>query len=132
MVIDTSAIVAILMDEAEADIFSRLLAGETKLAISAVTFHEASIMMAGKKGSPKAARFVDEFVRDLEIEIAVATIEDAFAAREAYFRFGRGYHRAGLNLADCFSYALAKSRGAPLLFKGDDFSHTDVAPAWRP
>jgi ribonuclease VapC len=88
--------------------------------------------MAGKKGSPNAARFVDEFVRDLEIEIAAATIEDALAAREAYFRFGRGYHRAQLNLADCFSYALAKSRGAPLLFKGDDFSQTDVAPAWQP
>jgi ribonuclease VapC len=132
MVIDSSAIVAILMDEAEADIFSRVLAGETKLAISALTFHEASIVMAGKKGSPNAARFVDEFVRDLAIEIAAATIEDAIAAREAYFRFGRGYHRAGLNLADCFSYALAKSRGAPLLFKGDDFSQTDVAPAWRP
>jgi len=132
MVIDSSAIVAILMDEAEADIFSRVLAGETKLAISAVTFHETSIVMAGKKGSPNAARFVDEFVRDLEIEIAAATIEDALAAREAYFRFGRGYHRAQLNLADCFSYALAKSRGAPLLFKGDDFSQTDVAPAWLP
>jgi ribonuclease VapC len=132
MVIDSSAIVAILMDEAEADIFSRVLAGETKLAISAVTFHETSIVMAGKKGSPNAARFVDEFVRDLEIEIAAATIEDALAAREAYFRFGRGYHRAQLNLADCFSYALAKSRGAPLLFKGDDFSQTDVAPAWQP
>lgn len=132
MVIDSSAIVAILMDEAEADIFSRVLAGETKLAISAVTFHETSIVMAGKKGSPNAARFVDEFVRDLEIEIAAATIEDALAAREAYFRFGRGYHRAGLNLAGCFSYALAKARGAPLLFKGDDFSQTDVAPAWRP
>jgi len=132
MVIDSSAIVAILMDEAEADIFSRVLAGETKLAISAVTFHETSIVMAGKKGTPNAARFVDEFVRDLEIEIAAATIEDALAAREAYFRFGRGYHRAQLNLADCFSYALAKSRGAPLLFKGDDFSQTDVAPAWQP
>jgi ribonuclease VapC len=132
MVIDSSAIVAVLMDEAEADIFSRVIAGETKLAMSAVTFHEASIVLAGKKGSPNAAGFVDEFVRDLEIEIAVATIEDALAAREAYFRFGRGYHRAALNLADCFSYALAKSRGAPLLFKGDDFAQTDVAPAWRP
>jgi ribonuclease VapC len=90
MVIDSSAIVAILMDEAEADIFSRVLAGETTLAISAVTFHETSIVMAGKKGSPNAARFVDEFVRDLEIEIAAATIEDALAAREAYFRFGGG------------------------------------------
>jgi ribonuclease VapC len=132
MVIDSSAIVAILLDEAEAAVFSRVLAGETKLAMSAVTFHEASLVMAGKKGNPSAARFVDDFARDLEVEIAAATIEDALAAREAYFRFGRGYYRAGLNLADCFVYALAKSRGAPLLFKGDDFAGTDIAPAWRP
>jgi ribonuclease VapC len=132
MVIDSSAVVAILLDEAEAAVFSRVLAGETKLAMSAVTFHEASLVMAGKKGNPSAARFVDDFVRDLEIEIAAATIEDALAARDAYFRFGRGYHRAGLNLADCFVYALAKSRGVPLLFKGDDFAETDIVPAWRP
>ncbi len=132
MVIDTSAIVAILMDELESDVFSQILAGETTLAISAVTFHEASIVMAGKKRHPSAARLVDEFIRDLEIEVAASTIDDALAAREVYFRFGRGYHRAGLNLADCFAYALAKSRGEPLLFKGDDFSRTDIAPAWLP
>jgi len=132
MVIDTSAIVAILMDELESDIFSQILVGETTLAISAVTFHEASIVIAGKKRHPSAAGLVDELIRDLEIEVAAATIDHALAAREAYFRFGRGYHRAGLNLADCLAYALARSRGEPLLFKGDDFSRTDIAPAWRP
>jgi ribonuclease VapC len=132
MVIDTSAVVAILLDELESGIFSQILAGETTLTISVVTFHEASIVMAGKKGHPSAARLVDEFVRDLEIDVASSTIEDAVAAREAYFRYGRGYHPAGLNLADCFAYALAKSRDRPLLFKGDDFSKTDIVPAWRP
>ncbi len=132
MVIDTSAVVAILLDELESGTFSQILAGETTLTMSVVTFHEASIMMAGKKGDPSAARLVDEFVRDLEIDVVSSTIEDAVAAREAYFRYGRGYHPAGLNLADCFAYALAKSRDRPLLFKGDDFSKTDIVPAWRP
>ena len=132
MVIDTSAIVAILMNELESDIFSQILAREMTLAISAVSFHEASIVLAGKKARPSAASLVDELIRDLEIDVVASTIDDARAAREAYFRFGRGYHRAGLNLADCFAYALAKSRGEPLLFKGDDFSKTDIVPAWRP
>jgi ribonuclease VapC len=132
MVVDTSAIVAVLLDEAEAMAFSQILADETALALSVVTFHEASIVVAGKKRNPGAAQLVDEFVRELSIEVAASTVDDAVAAREAYFRFGRGYHRAGLNLADCFVYALAKSRGEPLLFKGDDFAHTDIVPAWRP
>ncbi len=132
MVIDTSAIIAILMGESESDAFSQVLAGETMLAISVVTFHEASIVMAGKKSRPGAAQLIDEFIRDLEVEVAAVTIEDAVAAQDAYFRYGRGYHPAGLNLADCFAYALAKSRDEALLFKGDDFSKTDIVPAWRP
>jgi ribonuclease VapC len=75
---------------------------------------------------------VDEFVHDLAIDVAAATAEDVVAAREAYFQYGRGYHPAGLNLADCFAYALAKTMNEPLLFKGDDFSKTDIVPAWRP
>jgi len=58
--------------------------------------------------------------------------DSALAARDAYFRYGKGYHRANLNLADCFSYSLAKSRNEALLFKGDDFLKTDIMPAWRP
>jgi len=68
----------------------------------------------------------------MQIETVASTIDDALAAREAYFRYGKGYHPAGLNLADCFSYALAKTRNDTLLFKGDDFSKTDIVPAWRP
>ncbi len=121
MVIDTSAIIAILMHEPERAIFDQILVAEPKIAISAVTFHEASIVTANKIGTPSAAYRVDEFARELQIEIATLTIQDALAAREAYFRYGRGYHSARLNLADCFAYALAKTRDEPPLFKGEDF-----------
>lgn len=131
MVIDTSAIVAILLAETESDIFAQILAANPPLAISAVTFHEASIVMAGK-AKQAGVRLLDDFVHDLAIEVSGVAIEEAIAAREAYFNYGRGYHPAGLNLADCFAYALAKARDEPLLFKGDDFSQTDVTPAWRP
>ena len=132
MVIDTSAVVAILMDEVEQNIFKQIIASETTLAMSAMTFYETSIVMAAKKRTPAAARLVDDFVRDLAIDIVVAAVDDVVAARETYFRYGRGYHPAGLNLADCLAYALAKTRNEPLLFKGDDFSKTDIVPAWRP
>ena len=82
--------------------------------------------MAGK-AKQAGVRLFDDFLRDSAIEVSSVTTEDALAAREAYFRYGRGYHPAQLNLADCFAYALAKSTREPLLFKGDDFSHTDVA-----
>ena|ERR1700730_4814494 len=132
MVIDTSAVIAILLDEPEQEIFTSILASETTRAMSAVTFHEAAVVMAGKKRTPSAAQLVDDFVRDLAIDVTGATIEDALAAREAYFKFGRGYHSARLNLADCFAYALAKTRNESLLFKGNDFSKTDILAAWRP
>ena len=131
MVIDTSAVVAILLDEPEKDAFSDLLSSEVPLAISAVTFHEASIVMAAKKRQTSAARLVDELVRDLAIEVCAVAGTDAMTARDAYFKYGRNYHRAGLNFGDCFAYALAKSRNEPLLFKGDDFSKTDVTAAWH-
>jgi ribonuclease VapC len=132
MVIDTSAIIAILINETEREIFSRIVAAEPTAAISIMTFYEASIVTASKIGTPRAAHRVDEFVSQMQIDIVPSTIEDAVAAREAYFRYGRGYHPAGLNLADCFAYALARTRNEPLLFKGDDFSKTDIVPAWRP
>jgi ribonuclease VapC len=131
MVIDTSAVVAILMDEPEQNIFKQIVAADTTSVMSAMTFYETSIVMAAKKRTRAAARLVDDFVRDLAIDVVVAAVDDVVAAREAYFRYGRGYHPAGLNLADCFAYALAKTRNEPLLFKGDDFSKTDIVPAWR-
>jgi ribonuclease VapC len=131
MVIDTSAIVAILTAEPEDDTFARILAANRPLVISAVTLQEASIMMAAK-AKQSGVRLLDDFLQDAGIEVSGVTRDDAIGAREAYFKFGRGYHRAGLNLADCFAYALAKTRDEPLLFKGDDFSQTDIVPAWRP
>jgi ribonuclease VapC len=132
MVIDTSAIIAIVTKEPERQIFTNIIAAKIASAISAVTFYEASIVAAGKIGDTRAAHRVDQFVREMRIEIVPSTVDDALAAREAYFRYGRGYHPAGLNLADCYVYALAKTRNEPLLYKGNDFSKTDIVPVWRP
>ena len=130
MVVDTSAIIAILLAEPEMNIFAEILAANPPLAISAVTLHETSVVMAGK-AKKAGVRLFDDFIGDLAVEVSPVRIEDAIAAREAYFKYGKGYHAAGLNLADCFAYALAKTRSEPLLFKGDDFSKTDVVPAWQ-
>ena len=132
MVIDTSAVIAIVVKERELQIFTDIIAADPSTAMSIMTFYEASVVAATKIGSPRGARRVDDLVREMQIETVASTIDDALAAREAYFRYGKGYHPAGLNLADCFSYALAKTRNDTLLFKGDDFSKTDIVPAWRP
>jgi len=101
------------------------------LAISAVTLHKASIVISGK-ARQAGVRLFDESVRNLAIAICGVAVEDALAARHAYFKYGRGYQPAAPNLADCFSYVLAKFRNEPLLFKGDDFAKTDVVAAWGP
>jgi ribonuclease VapC len=132
MVIDTSAVVAILFDEPERGAFTDILASEATRVISVVAYYEAALVVAGRKKNPGAAQLVDDLIRDLAVGVDTPTMEDAVVAREAFFRYGRGYHPAGLNFADCFSYALAKTRGEPLLFKGNDFSETDIVAAWRP
>jgi ribonuclease VapC len=132
MVLDTSAIVAMIFQEQERETFLDIFAREPRLAMSAASFHETSIVTAGKKRDPRAAYQVDNFLRDFAVEIVPLDADGARAARDAYFRFGKGYHPASLNLADCFSYSLAKARNEPLLFKGDDFLKTDIVPAWRP
>jgi ribonuclease VapC len=132
MVIDSSAIIAIIFGEEEREIFLDLLEAHAPSAASAVTLHEASVVTVGKKRDRTAIRFVDELIGEYAIEIIAVDMIMALAAREVYFRFGRGWHPAKLNLADCFSYSLAKARNEPLLFKGDDFLKTDIVPAWRP
>lgn len=132
MVLDTSALVAMIFHEPERDAFLNVFSREPLLVMSAVTLHETSIVTAGKKRDPLAARQVDNLLRDFAIEILPVDADGARAARDAYFRFGKGYHPAGLNLADCFPYSLAKARNEALLFKGADFLKTDVMPAWRP
>lgn len=132
MVVDTSAIIAIIFREPECSALAQAAASDSILAVSAVSVHEASVVAAGLKKDPLAFGLVDDFIRDLFVDVIPVDLDSAHAARAAYLRFGKGYHTASLNLADCFSYALAKARKEPLLFKGDDFAKTDIVPAWRP
>jgi ribonuclease VapC len=132
MVVDTSALVAMIFHEPERDRFLDILTRDPELIVSAVTLHEASIVVVGRKRDVRAAIEIDNLLISFGIEIVPVDAEGARAARATYFRYGKGYHPAGLNLADCFPYSLAKSRNEPLLFKGADFLKTDIVPAWRP
>ena len=129
MIIDSSAVVAMLRREPEADDFSAaIMAAEPRL-LSAASYLEIGIVIDGSRDELASQR-VDQLIESLEIEIAPVTASQAKLARAAYRRFGKGSgHPAGLNLGDCFSYALAMEIGAPLLFKGADFAATDVMAA---
>jgi ribonuclease VapC len=130
MIIDTSALIALIRDEPDADRFFRALshAREPKW-MSAANYLEAAIVIDGA-GSPIASRRFDEAVIEAGIIIEPVTREQAEIARAAYRDFGKGSgHPARLNFGDCFAYPLARARREPLLFKGDDFSQTDVAVA---
>jgi ribonuclease VapC len=128
MVLDTSAIIAIIFDEPEREAFLRAMARDPLLAISAATLYETSIVAFGKKPSPSILQKVEGFLSEFLVAAVPLDAEGARMARDAYLQ----YHRAGLNLADCFSYSLAKARNEPLLFKGGDFLETDIVPAWHP
>ena len=128
MILDTSAVVAILRAEPEASAMAEAMSSAGARAISAVSYVEAAVVIDSSH-DPIASRRFDDFFREAEIVIEPVTFRQAKIAREAYRDFGKGRHRAGLNFGDCFSYALAKATGKPLLFKGNDFSHTDVEPA---
>jgi len=129
MIIDTSAIVAILRQEPEARRFAEAIEAAPVRRISATTYVEIGAVIDGAR-DPVASRLVDELLAKAGIIIEPVTAAQARIAREAYRDFGNGSgHAAGLNFGDCFAYALAKATGEPLLFKGDDFSHTDVAAA---
>ena len=129
MIVDTSAIVAILRAEADARSLAGAIAGANIRRVSAVSYAEAAAVIDGSR-SPVASRRFDDFFREAELVIEPVTAEQARVAREAYRDFGKGSgHAAQLNFGDCFAYALARALGEPLLFKGDDFRHTDIAPA---
>jgi ribonuclease VapC len=125
MVIDTSAIVAILFDEPERDRFTRLIDDAASRLVSAVGRVEAVCVVEGRKHEAGRER-VDRFFRLTGAEIVGVTPELAEFAVEAFRRFGKGRHRARLNIGYCFAYALAKTTGEPLLFKGGDFARTDI------
>jgi ribonuclease VapC len=130
MVIDTSALVAILEDEPERRAFNELMQSDPSRLISAATLVEASIVLEARRGDI-AGRELDLFLHRARIQVVPVDAEQAEIARAAFRRYGKGRHPACLNLGDCFSYALAKSCGEPLLFKGSDFARTDVAAADR-
>jgi ribonuclease VapC len=128
MVIATSALVAVLFREPDAERIGQALAAAPLRLLSAVTRVELSFVVEGRKR--EAGRTdLELLLRDGAIEVVSTTPQQAEIAIDAFHRFGKGRHRAGLNIGDCFSYALAIATGHPLLFKGDDFGHTDVRSA---
>jgi ribonuclease VapC len=125
IVIDTSALMAVLLDEPESNLCIEAMASDSSLAISAGTLAEASIV-AGRYGARAA---LDRLMARLKPEIVPVTADEARLVGDAYDRWGKGVHPAGLNFGDCFAYVLATGRGSPLLYVGSDFSKTDVVAA---
>lgn len=125
MVIDTSALLAILLDEPERRTFNQAIEAAEARRMSTATFGEASIVIESRFGA-EGIRDLDLFVERAGIDLAAVDAEQAHVARRAFSRFGKGRHPAGLNYGDCFAYALATVLGEPLLYKGDDFGRTDV------
>jgi ribonuclease VapC len=126
LILDTSAVIAILRDESDAKLYAEAIERSVVRRISAVNFVESAVVIDGSR-DPIASRRFDEFVRVANLSVVTVTETQAAIAREAYRDFGKGSgHPAKLNFGDCFAYALAKSSGEPLLFKGNDFVHTDL------
>ncbi len=128
MILDTSALIAILYREPEAALFTGLIHDADRCLLSAGSYLEFSIVME-RQTEPDADRQRDMFFRRAGIIVEPFTVEQAHIARQAFHDFGKGRHPAGLNFGDCFSYALAKFMGEPLLFKGEDFKKTDLLSA---
>ena len=128
MVIDTSALLAILQNEPERHAFNLIIESEDVRALSTANFVELSMVVESRYG-PEGVRDLDLFLNRADIELVPVDSDQAYLARQAFRQYGKGRHPAGLNYGDCFSYALAKSLGEPLLFKGEDFSQTDLACA---
>jgi len=131
MVLDSSAVVAILLDEPEAESFERLIADDPVRLISAASIVEVGIIIESRLGEAGGREF-DLWLQRASVAAVPVDAEQAAMARRAWRRFGKGRHPAGLNYGDCFSYALAVTRDAPLLFKGNDFGQTDVKRAFVP
>ena len=130
MVVETSAVLAILLEEPEAAEFAQLIEDDPMPLISAASVFEAGIVLLSRYG-PDARSDLQEFLAQGGLQVEPVTAEQADLALEAYQRFGKGRHPAGLNFGDCFAYALCKATGQPLLFKGQDFSLTDIATVPR-
>ena len=128
MIVDSSAVIAILRAEPEGPGFANAIDSAERCGISAVSYVEsAAVIDSG--GDAIARRRFDDFFRLSRVAVETLTARQAEIARQAYQDYGKGRHKAGLNLGDCFAYALAKEMDEPLLFKGKNFLHTDVEPA---
>ena len=128
MIVDTSAILAIVLEEPERDVMLRRIWEARERKISAGTWMELATVIARRH--PEKTRLIETLLRSMRLVIVDVTLEQARLGRDGYRVYGRGTgHRAYLNFGDCFAYALAKATGEPLLFKGDDFVHTDVTAA---
>lgn len=129
MIVDLSVVVAILTDEPEAEEFSGKVIAAKVCRMSVANFFEAAVVLDSKR-SGAISRKLDDLVRGAKIQLTAVDEAQARIAREAYRDFGKGSgHKAQLNFGDCFAYALARALNEPLLFKGNDFSHTDVRSA---
>ena len=129
MILDSSAVIAILRAEPEAERFAMAIQEARTVRVSAATYVEIGAVLDGQ-GDPVISRRVDQLLDAAGAVIEAVTREQAWSARAAYRDFGKGSgHPAALNFGDCFAYALAKDVGEPLLYKGDDFGHTDVQTA---
>lgn len=128
MILDTSAMVAILYREPEAATFAQLIHDADFCRISVATYVELSIVIENQLG-PEGMRQVEVFFRRAGIVIEPVTVDHGELARQAFLDFGEGRHKASLNYGDCFSYALSKATGEALLFKGNDFRQTDISAA---
>jgi ribonuclease VapC len=128
MILDSSALLAILLKEPEAERFASVIAAGGVVRMSAANYVEAAVFV-DQNGDAVRRAMLDTFLAEFSIRIEPVTAEQALLARQAFVLFGKGRHKAGLNLGDCFSYALAKAFREPLLFKGGDFGNTDLEAA---
>lgn len=128
MILDTSSVIAILYREPEAATFAQRIHDADICRISVATYVELSMVVQNQLG-PEGMLQADAFFRRAGVTIEPVTLDHGELARQAFLDFGKGRHKAGLNFGDCFSYALAKATGEPLLFKGNDFSQTDIEAA---
>jgi ribonuclease VapC len=131
VILDTSALLAILMNEPEAPFFLSEIDRSDTVRLSVASYLEAAIFVE-RRGDPVRRAMLDPFLEDLGIVLEPVTVTQIREARDAYRLFGKGQDPAGLNFGDCFTYALARFYNEPLLFKGNDFTRTDVMPAVKP
>jgi len=128
MILDTSALLGLLLAEPEAVRFAKTMEAAVVIRLSVASYVEAAIHIE-RNGDEVQRALLDTFVEEFSIQIEPITVEQGFLARQAFVFFGKGRHKAALNYGDCFTYALAKAYREPLLFKGQDFGYTDLEPA---